>query len=367
MVRLLALLFACNIIPLFSLTQLFEALPLSSGETGPSLEQIGSALTADAIIFMVIGLIVTLMVGMNLAVPFREIARVLEGVRRGDFEGRVLVTSNDEIGYTGDVINEMTEGLKDRERMRRSLDLAREVQQALLPQAPPEIPGLDVAGRSVYCDETGGDYYDFIEFGPEGSGKFGLVVGDVSDHGLHSALLMISARASLRHHACHSDDIGDVIADVNYHFCDDVGESGRFMTMFLSVIDTNSLTMQWARAGHDPAQLYDPVSGLFEELGGSGGMPLGIQSTCTYEIHSRGLKPGQLIFIGTDGVWETRNHRGENFGKERLRKVIKTHADLTARDILEAVLQSLDRFCRGKPVEDDVTLVIVKVAGPLSA
>jgi len=116
----------------------------------------------EALVFMGVGIWLTILVSSNLTRPFQEIIRALQGVRHGNFHERVRVTSNGEIGSTGDVINEMNKGLKERDRMRRSLDLAMEVQQNLLPKIDPKIEGLDVAGKNIYCEETGGDYYDYL-------------------------------------------------------------------------------------------------------------------------------------------------------------------------------------------------------------
>ena len=150
-------------------------------------------------------------VNVNFDVPLRAIIQALKEIRKGNFDHKVVVRSNDEIGYTGDVINEMTTGLKERDRMRHSLFLAKEVQQSLLPIADPKIEGLDIAGRSIYCDETGGDYYDYFDTNGTSHRKIGIVVGDVSDHGIPSALLMTTARAFLRQRMSRAGEISPYI------------------------------------------------------------------------------------------------------------------------------------------------------------
>jgi sigma-B regulation protein RsbU (phosphoserine phosphatase) len=134
------------------------------GSQDPSvvLQGLRAAILTNSIFFTIVGLSLTQFVIVNFAVPLKEIIQVLKDIRRGSFDRKVIVRSNDEIGYTGDVVNEMATGLKERDRMRHSLFLARDVQQNLLPAANPQIEGLDIAGTSIYCDETGGDYYDFI-------------------------------------------------------------------------------------------------------------------------------------------------------------------------------------------------------------
>jgi sigma-B regulation protein RsbU (phosphoserine phosphatase) len=190
----------------------------------------------------------------------------LKGVRNGHFDKKIQVTTNDEIGYTGDVINEMTEGLKERERLQQSLDIAMEVQQNLLPNKDPEIEGLDIAGTSIYCEETGGDYYDYLLTAENGQKKICVVVGDVADHGIPSALLMTTARAFLRQRTSRSGELDQVVADVNRQLTRDVEDSGRFMTLFICEIDRSKQVIHWVNAGHDPAMIYDREGSQFEEL-----------------------------------------------------------------------------------------------------
>jgi sigma-B regulation protein RsbU (phosphoserine phosphatase) len=289
---------------------------------------------------------------------------VLQKVKIGLFESRVHVTSNDEIGYTGDVINEMIEGLMERDRLQQSLVLARKVQENLLPGEALKIPELEVAGRSVYCDETG-DYFDFIDMG-DGSQKVGVVVADVSDHGISSALLMAGVRASLRQRASLPGDAAQIIAGVNRQLAKDVEHSGDFVTMFFLTIDTANKELEWVRAGHDPAIVYDPSTNSFEELGGSG-IALGIAEEWTYHSNKKShFSKGQIILLATDGLWEAPNNKGEILGKKPILEIIrKTHLS-SANEILETILDMVVRYQDGARKRDDVTLVIIKASGSSS-
>jgi len=169
--RLAALLVACNLIPLISIILFIQR--VSSNFTDPrvAMDLVRSAIIINALLFIAIGIFLTGLVSRNLTLPLREIIQTLQGIRNGRFDKKVQVTSNDEIGYTGDVINEMTEGLKERDRIRQSLGIAMEVQQHLLPRRAPAIEGLDIAGQSIYCEETGGDYFDYLPAGKNGQRK----------------------------------------------------------------------------------------------------------------------------------------------------------------------------------------------------
>ena len=360
--RLAGLICACNLIPLLAALAIIRGSYRSPLDTVELLELLRPALVTNAIFGICIGVGLAIIVSSNLTRPLQEIIRVLKGVRDGELDKRVRVTTNDEIGYTGDVINEMTEGLQERDRMRHSLDLAREVQQNLLPTRAPEVHGLDIAGVSIYCERTGGDYYDYLPMNEPGLGKISVVVGDVSDHGIPSALLMTTARALIRKSAAISDDIAGIISDVNQQLWRDVRESGRFMTLFYTVIDGPNKCIRWVRAGHDPAIFYAPASDTFEELRGSG-IALGVDESWQYQENEKtGLLEGQIIALGTDGIWEAHNAKGEMLGKERVYEIIRRHANASADRILTAVIDTVNTHTRDQTPDDDATLVIVKFA-----
>jgi sigma-B regulation protein RsbU (phosphoserine phosphatase) len=358
--RLAALLFACNLIPLITIIHIFHRITNSESDPSKALNMLSSSLYINSIIFLIAGIFITILVSRNLTLPFREIIQTLRGVRNGIFDKKVKVTSNDEIGYTGDVINEMTDGLKERDRMRQSLDLAMEVQQHLMPSSDPRVKGLDIAGKSIYCEETGGDYYDYLIRGHEQQGKIGVVVGDVSDHGIPSALLMTTTRAFLRQRSSRAGNLNQIVTDVNRQLSRDVKESGRFMTLLLCEIDRQNETIQWVNAGHEPALIYDPYNSEFYELTG-GGLPLGVSEKAAYQQFRRKIAPGQIILIGTDGIWESQNQNGDMFGKERFRNIIRKHAKESANKILNAVILAINDFSKTQERVDDVTLVAVKI------
>ncbi len=252
---------------------------------------------------------------------------------------------------------------KFNKRTRRWLRQAMEVQQCLLPSKSSCWQELDIAGRSVFCDQTGGDYYDYFDKYETGGPIISVVVGDVSDHGLPSALLMTTARATLRECATRPGSAGQIVGHVNRRLAQDVQDTGRFMTLFYAEIERSTRTIRWVRAGHDPAILYDPRTGEFAELNGQNGLPLGVFDEAAYEEHRRELGPEQIVVIGTDGIWEACNLQGRLFGKRRLQEVIQAHAACSAAEMVERALDELQRFLHPLPVQDDATLVVVKLGG----
>jgi sigma-B regulation protein RsbU (phosphoserine phosphatase) len=246
-------------------------------------------------------------------------------------------------------------------RTRRLLAQAMDIQQSLMPSGNPSVDGLDIAGRSIFCDQTGGDYYDYFEKESADDHRIGIVVGDVSDHGLPSALLMTTARAFLRESANRGGNVSSIVGSVNRQLTRDVQASGRFMTLFCAEIDQRVKSIRWVRAGHEPALLYDPRSGSFEDLAGQGGLPLGVFEEAVYEEYHRALAPGQIIAIGTNGIWEARNSQGLMFGKQMLQQAIRAHADCSSAEIVQQVLGALKQFLFPLEIQDDATLVVVKV------
>lgn len=278
----------------------------------------------------------------------------------GDFGQALTVKSRDEVGELTASFNDMAYQLKERMRLKASLNLAKEVQQNLLPLRSLNFCGLDIAGKSLYCDDTGGDYYDFLQFPELGENRIGVAVGDVAGHGISAALLMTTTRALLRSRIIRPGTLSQIVGDVNRLLGVDTALSGNFMTLFVMVIDCKNKWIQWVRAGHDAAEIYDPVSDSFRELGGNG-MALGVDEAWRYEQYQEaGGTSNEIILIGTDGIWETENPLGERFGKERLRQIIRRQSRSSASDMIEAVFFAISEFRQTSVQADDITLVVIK-------
>jgi sigma-B regulation protein RsbU (phosphoserine phosphatase) len=328
-------------------------------------EVIGSLLYLTAFLLIVVlatAIYCSRIFASSIIDPVSELERAMARVEGGDFSTFVPVDTNDELGALAEHFNQMTVGLKERYRLQRSLDLAKEVQQNLLPREDPVVKGLDVAGQSIYCDETGGDYFDYLSSSRWGAAKLGVLIGDVSGHGIPSALLMATARAFMRQRSSLSGSMAEVVSDVNRQLTRDVEDTGRFMTLFYLMIDMAARNMSWVRAGHDPAIWYDPLSNQFEELHGDG-MALGVDESHQFvQYQKTGLKKGQILLLSTDGLWETHNPYGSMFGKNRICELIRQKHDSGAREILDTIVLELEKFRRGLEPEDDITLVVIKVA-----
>ncbi len=307
-------------------------------------------------------------VGVRTTSGIQTVSDAALKLSRGEFGEPLPVGSRDEVGRLTRSFNLMSSQLRERLHLKEAMNLAMEVQQNLLPDAAPSLPGFDIAGRSVYCQETGGDYFDYIfRTGTEGGRHLCVAVGDVVGHGISAALLMTTVRALLRSRLDRPGPIAAAVTDVNRLLCRDTAPSGSFVTLFLLQADAAAGRLEWVRAGHDPALLFSAANGEVQELNGPG-MALGVDEAASYAGGSRiGSRAGDIVLIGTDGIWETHDARSEKFGKERVGDILRGHREAPAAAILEAVLSSLEEFRGELPQEDDITLVVLKVAGPAAA
>jgi sigma-B regulation protein RsbU (phosphoserine phosphatase) len=312
------------------------------------------------IMAVLLGLAINLIVSYsrNLKLLFENETGVLERVTNGDLSRMVPVATRDEFGLIAGHTNTMIEGLRHRIELLTALQLAEEVQRTLLPAAPPNVPGLDLSGTSIYCQETGGDYYDYVPF-PDG--RLGVVVADVSGHGIDAALFMASARAFLLSEVQSFKSPALLARHVNRYVTRDSAPTGRFMSMFFVEIDPAAKTLRWVRAGHEPAMIYNPAGANFRELGGEG-IAIGVVDAAAYQDYTQqGWEPGSVLVIGTDGITETRSLSGEFFGAERVRQVVRANASRSAAGIQAAVIAAVQDFRGNAPQEDDVTLLVVKL------
>ncbi len=293
--------------------------------------------------------------------PIETLERAAGAVAEGDFTTRVDIATGDELEALGDAFNAMVPRLEAHTRVQESLALAREVQQQLLPGAAPSVEGLDVAGSSLYCDETGGDYYDFLDLRAVGRNTLGAVIGDVSGHGIAAALLMATARALL-HGAAGSAAVtpAAMIADLNRLLAADV-RPGHFLTLFALFVDLDAREFCWSSAGHDAALWWQAAAGKVVELNGDD-IPLGIDRAWPFHASRRApFARGDVVMLTTDGLWETQAPDGGRFGKPRLRELLREHHEVPAAELARLVLGAVARFRGDAPQRDDMTVVIVRV------
>lgn len=237
--------------------------------------------------------------------------------------------------------------------VQRQLRLAADVQQRMLPAAMPEVAPFDIAARYVPSLELGGDFYDFIQLDTH----LGIAVADVVGKGIAASLLMASVRASLRAYAQDVYDIDEVLSRVNTALCRDT-LSSEFATLFYGVLDPSTLRLTYCNAGHEPALLLR--NGEITQLD-IGGTVVGIDPHHNYDKGLVDLKPGDTLFIYTDGLCDAQNFNNERFGRQRVRQSLIEAAKLSAGDTLSHVLWQMRRFAGLNKRMDDLTIVTIKV------
>ena len=249
----------------------------------------------------------------------------------------------------------LVEAYIQQQRLQHDLHVAKEIQQGMLPRKTVERPKIEIYGFNRPCDETGGDYYDYIQM-PER--RMGVVVGDVSGHGIGAALFMATARALLRAFTYKIADPAAVLSEVNLFLDRDMPE-GSFMTLFFGVLDTKSGAFRYASAGHNPVILFRRQTGSFEELDKTG-PGLGLLPEAVYEIReTEPLRPGDILLLYTDGVPEAMNATKELFGVERMKTLLAGLKERAPAEIVQQFVRAVTEWTKDN-FDDDLTLVVVK-------
>ena len=292
-----------------------------------------------------------------------------ERVKSGNFEQRISVRSDDQLGQLAASFNDMTGRIQhllveqdEKRRLEQELQIARDIQMSLLPHGALKVPGMSVAALCAPAREVGGDYYDFL---PLADGRVGLLIADVSGKGTSAALYMAELKGlMLSLSRIHTSpralliEANDIIAN---HL-----DSRSFITMTYAVIDRAAGTLTCARAGHTPFMRIVSGDRRVEVLAPDG-MVLGLNldrgerfERCLEEL-TLPIAGGDLLFFFTDGVSEAMDSEGACFGESRLSTFLAAHADLTPEAIRDRLVEDVATFAQGQPQHDDITMVILKI------
>ncbi len=240
-------------------------------------------------------------------------------------------------------------------RLEKDVEIARRIQQHLLPVPPQDVEGLQLALRYTAAEHASGDTYDFV---PLREGRFAVMVGDVTGHGVGAALLTHAVQAALRSYLELIDDADVIVTRLNQRLVAGI-ETGNFMSLLLAVIDTRARTLRYVNAGH-PGLVICRRSGT--EVLDKTGMVLGVVGDQAYTMSPPlPLESGDLLFLHTDGVDEAMSPQRSVFGVERLQAVLAQARDQTAEGVLAAVDRALRDHVAGQPFEDDLTMIAVKL------
>jgi|GEM_PF-2133491 len=315
-----------------------------------------------------LGVIGTYLLSSSFIQPLRELADEIKRISKEGATGRLYFKGKGEFAEVAQAFNKMMGELKQAEveltdttRLKKEMQLAKSIQNTLLPKNIPELEGYDIGAKYEAAMEVGGDYYDFFDVDKD---SIGIAVGDVSGKGIAGALIMTMTRTALRLEARGSKIASEVLANLNTTL-DGEFKKGMYITMFYVVLDSKKRVINYSSAGHNPMILYRGDTGQlynFNPKGFAVGLDLGTPLTFRKAIKNESikLKKGDLLFIYTDGITEAMNSKREEYGELRLLEAIKKYHHLPAQEVSDKVLDDIQDFTAGFPQSDDITYVVVK-------
>jgi serine phosphatase RsbU (regulator of sigma subunit) len=239
-------------------------------------------------------------------------------------------------------------------RLTAELQQAADIQRRFLPDKPPVLPGLDLAGYNSACRMVGGDYFDFL---PGVEGGVSVVIADVAGKGMPAALMMMNLQARVQALADGALAPSTLVTRLNRSLAATC-PGNRFITLFLGAVDPAGGELRFANAGHNPPFLFRRDGEVVTLK--DGGPVLGLFAGMSYDEFRCGLDPGDLLLLYSDGVTEAVNPAGEEFGEERLIDLVKSRAGASAASIVEEIQTAVDQWAAGQPASDDITVVAVR-------
>ena len=241
----------------------------------------------------------------------------------------------------------------EKKRMEEQLAVGSQIQRGLLPAEEPMLPGYELFAGYQSCYEVGGDYYDFIQ---KEDGKLALVIADISGKGVGAALLMAVLQASLRALVNAIDEPAELIRQLNRVLVKS-SPNNKFATIFYAELDPETHELEYVSGGHNPTLLA--IGNEIRELGSSGPV-VGIVPSATFQSHKLTLPPGSTLVLYTDGVTELNDEAGQEFGTERLAKVVREGQGQDLRWLVERVHEEMVSFARSHRFDDDSTMVVLR-------
>jgi serine phosphatase RsbU (regulator of sigma subunit) len=267
---------------------------------------------------------------------------------------RDLTEKNHALQKAYDELKSAQEQLIEKERLERELKVAADIQLSILPDVLPSIAGFDIGARILPARHVGGDFYDAF---PIDGSQLGIVIGDVADKGVPSALFMARSHALIMAEADTGITPGEVLQLVNRHITH-LDKSAQFVTALYGILNSETGDFAYARAGHEPPLILKP-GGLVERVPHAPGMSLGLWDTITLDECVVQIVPGSTLLLYTDGMTDCRNPEGISFGLERIKRSLAGMNGLPAQDVCDRLFKKLMEYQNGAPQDDDVTLLAI--------
>lgn len=289
----------------------------------------------------------------------RVLSQRLDATNTATF--RDLNEKNRQLQSAYDELKAAQTQLIEKERLERELQVAADIQLSILPDELPQLDEFSFGARILPARQVGGDLYDVFTLKDN---RVGVLIGDVADKGVPSALFMARAHAFIMAQADIGQTAGDVLRVVNKHITRQQ-KSTQFVTVLYGILDLKTRVFSFARAGHEPPLLLR-TDGSVERIPHHTGMALGLWDAITLDEQTIELLPGETLFLYTDGMTDCRNPKGEPFGLERIKNCLKGFTNLNAQQMCDKLLEILIIYQDGSKQDDDVTLVAVVAASDVS-
>ncbi len=324
----------------------------------------------------IVSLIIGVMLTKSITSAVYNLYRGTEFVRRGDFSHRIIVRSDDQLGALARSFNQMTEYVQtlvkervQKERLERELEIAKEVQEQLFPRSAPKMNRLELTGLCLPARVVSGDYYDFLKLDAV---RVGLALADICGKGISAALLMANLQASLRSNAFFleretagalqghphaTDTVAGLVRVLNEHICNHTS-ANKFASFFYAVYDETLLNLTYCNAGHNPPIYF---SGEGYRRLTAGGTVVGIFPDADFDQETIQLRPTDIFLAYTDGIVESVNEYGEEFGEERLIDLIRANHQLSADDLQKIIVENVLDWAFEEERDDDMTLIVAKI------
>ena len=310
--------------------------------------------------FIFLALVGIVPLSRGLSRPLTQLSEAVRRIAGGDYSARVPVKGRDEIGQLAIAVNQMATDVErhqraaiEQERLKRELELGRQIQNEMLPHAPLKLGLTEIEGVSVPAREVGGDFFNYFVLP---NGQVALLVGDVSGKGVGAALLMANVQASLRTRLSMGQELSVVAAEIDREI-ESNAPGPLYATLFVGILDPATRVFRYVNAGHHPQ--YVLRGGRLERLE-STGLPVGLLAGRGYVERQVQLQSGDLLFFYTDGFVETENETDEMFGVERLEELLRGGVTRPA-DVLSGMESAVEGFRGKREPFDDATMMAVKV------
>jgi serine phosphatase RsbU (regulator of sigma subunit) len=320
-------------------------------------------------LFALIGTVLAILQGLSISRPIKQLAWRADQIARGDLGARVEITSSDEIGLLGENFNFMADQISilleqtaEKARIEQELEVAKTIQDTLVPSSDPVDHGvLKFAGYYQPAAQTGGDWWTYHELV---GGKVLLVVGDVTGHGVPSAMITAAAKAAcdVARYVYRDDVTVSGLLEIMNHAIFESAQRRFVMTCFASIFDPHRRTITYANAGHNFPYLFRAGEGK-GEFGSLmiRGNRLGDDRNSRYEAKTTDLVPGDVLVWYTDGIVECENPAGEEYGEKRFRASVRRAAALDAGEMRDAIVGDATAFFGDMPRKDDITMIVGRI------